>query len=331
MGPRMASRGGLVPNPKSKLLDQISEVARYKHYSIRTEEAYRQWAKRFILFHNKRHPREMGAVEIRQFLSDLATRLHVAASTQNQALNAVVFLYREVLHQPVEEFGDIERSKRPARLPMVLSKAEVRRLLAGMTGTHQMMAQLLYGTGMRLMEMIRLRVKDLNLDRNSITVRDGKGFKDRTTLLPEVLKVPLTAHLERVRLVHEQDLKLGHGSAYLPYALERKYPQGGREWGWQFVFPAKGISKDPRSGIMRRHHASELGVQRAVKEGLRLAGIHKPASCHTLRHSFATHLLEGGYDIRTVQDLLGHRDVSTTQIYTHVMSKPGLGVKSPLD
>lgn len=321
----------VVPNPKQKLLDQASEVMRVKHYSIRTEEAYRQWIRRFILFHGKRHPREMGAAEIRGFLTHLAAREQVAASTQNQALNALVFLYRQVLHLEPGELGEFERVNKPRRLPVVLTKLEVQRLLDGLEGTVQLMARLLYGTGMRLMECIRLRVKDVDFERNHIVIRDGKGFQDRVTVLPESLKGPLQEQLRRAKLLHEGDLKAGFGEVYLPTALSRKYPSAGREWGWQYVFPAKGLSRDPRSGKTRRHHAGEQVLQRAVKGAVRLAGMAKPATCHSLRHCFATHLLENGYDIRTVQELLGHKDVSTTQIYTHVMQKPGLGVRSPLD
>jgi integron integrase len=322
---------GVVPNPKARLLDQVREVIRVKHYSIRTEEAYVQWIKRFIFFHGKRHPREMGAGEIEAFLTDLAVQRKVAAATQNQALNALLFLYREVLHVELGEFSAV-RAKRPDRLPVVLTKAETAKLLAAMKpGTIGLMARLLYGTGMRLMECIRLRVKDLLFEENQIVVRDGKGSKDRVTMLPASVKVELEAHLERVKLLHQSDLAAGGGEVYLPYALARKYPQAPKEWGWQYVFPALSLSRDPRTGKVQRHHASETSLQRAVKEAVRLAGIVKPASCHSLRHSFATRLLESGYDIRTVQELLGHKDVATTQIYTHVMQKPGLGVRSPLD
>lgn len=324
-------RDGFIPNPKLKLLDQVAEVMRFKHYSLRTEQAYQQWIRRFILFHGKRHPKVMGADEVRTFLSDLASRKNVAVATQNQALNAIVFLYREVLQRDLGDFGNIERPSRPARLPMVLTRDEAKRLLAGMTGTHQLMAKLLYGTGMRLMECIRLRVKDVDFGANHVLVREGKGFKDRVTMLPESLQPELRTHLERVRLLQEDDLKRGFGEVYLPLALSRKYPNAGREWGWQYVFPSASLSRDPRTHVTRRHHVNEQGLQRAVKDAVRLAGLTKPATCHTLRHSFATRLLEAGYDIRTVQQLLGHKDVTTTMIYTHVMLKPGIGVKSPLD
>lgn len=304
---------------------------RFKHYSLRTERTYREWIKRFIFFHGKRHPREMGAFEVERFLSDLAVTRKVAASTQNQAFNALLFLYREVLHEDLGQIGEVERAKRPERLPVVLTREEAQKVLNGMSGTFQLMARLLYGTGMRLMECVRLRVKDVDFGQNQIVVREGKGFKDRVTLLPESVKQALEEHLKRVKLLHEKDLAEGNGRVYLPYALSQKYPSADREWGWQYVFPAAGVSRDPRSGVVRRHHVNEQGLQRAMKDAIRLARIAKPASCHSLRHSFATHLLEAGYDIRTVQELLGHVSVLTTQIYTHVMQKPGLGVKSPLD
>jgi integron integrase len=331
---------GLNPNPKLKLFDQLSEVARFKHYSIRTEEAYRQWVRRFLQFNRRggsvaaggwRHPRELGAVEVQAFLNDLALNQKVAVSTQNQALNGLVFLYREVLHMGLGDIGKIERPRRPARLPVVLTRGEAHRLLAGMTGTHQLMASLLYGTGMRLMECVRLRVKDVDFAANHILVRDGKGWNDRVTMLPDRLKGQIQAHLKRVKLLHDRDLAAGQGRVYLPFALGKKYPNAEREWGWQYVFPAAGLSRDPRSGMLRRHHVNEQGLQRAVKEAVRLAGITKPASCHSLRHSFATHLIEKKYDLRTVQELLGHKDVSATQIYTHVTADPGIGVQSPLD
>jgi integron integrase len=321
----------IIPNPKARLFDQVREVIRLKHYSLRTENTYLEWMKRFIFFHQKRHPREMGAPEVKAFLTDLAVHRQVAASTQNQALNALVFLYQEVLGITLGEIGEFARAKRPKRLPVVLTRAEVQRLLAAMEGTYLLMGRLLYGTGMRLMECIRLRVKDVDFERNQITVRDGKGEKDRVTVLPGKVKDALRDHMERVKVRHEQDLLDGRGQVYLPYALTRKYPAADREWGWQWVFPSAKLSVDPRSGKERRHHVQEVGLQRAVKEAVRWAGITKPASCHSLRHSFATHLLEAGYDIRTVQELLGHQDVSTTMIYTHVMAQPGIGVRSPLD
>jgi len=321
----------IIPNPKARLLDQVREVMRLKHYSLRTEQTYIQWIKRFIFFHQKRHPREMGAPEVKAFLTDLAVRHRVAASTQNQGLNALVFLYQKVLDLSLGEIGEYARAKRPQRLPVVLTREEVQRLLAATKDTYQLMARLLYGTGMRLMECIRLRVKDVEFERNQLIVREGKGQKDRVTVLPSSIKPALQDHLARIKLRHEQDLKEGYGQVYLPNALAQKYPVADREWGWQWVFPSAKRSVDPRSGRERRHHIQEVGLQRAVKEAVRLSGINKPASCHTLRHSFATHLLESGYDIRTVQELLGHKDVSTTMIYTHVMQQPGIGVRSPLD
>ena len=279
-----------------------------------------------------RHPRQMGASEVAAFLSSLATERDVAAATQNQALNALVFLYDRVLQQPLGDLGVLARAKRPVRLPTVLSQSEVRRVLAALKpGTPGLVIRLLYGTGMRLMEALRLRVKDVDLERQQIVVREGKGDKDRVTMLPDKIKSDLVEHLKRVRLVHEKDLADGGGGVYLPHALAEKYPNAEREWGWQWVFPAGQLSKDPRSGAVRRHHVHELTIQRAMKAAVILARLPKPASCHTMRHSFATHLLENGYDIRTVQDLLGHQDVATTQIYTHVMQKPGIGVRSPLD
>jgi integron integrase len=314
-----------------KLLDQVRDVLRKRHYSIRTEQAYVDWIKRYIFFHEKRHPLEMGAQEISRFLSHLATERNVAASTQNQALNAIVFLYKQVLQKEIGDLGPTERAKKPERLPTVMSREEAGRLLAAIMGIHQLMAKLLYGCGLRLMECVRLRIKDVDFDQNQIIVRDGKGMKDRATMLPEQLKPLLVEQLKRVRILHEQDLRNGLGEVYLPYALERKHPSASREIGWQYVFPADRISGDPRSGRKRRHHVGEDGLQRAVQKAARTAGFTKPVSPHTFRHSFATHLLEAGYDIRTVQELLGHKDVSTTMIYTHVMKRGGMGVKSPLD
>ena len=317
--------------PKSPLLEQVRRCLRLRHYSIRTEQAYVQWIKRFILFHGKRHPAEMGADEIRHFLSHLASDGSVAASTQNQALSALLFLYRDVLGVELPYVEGIERARRPARVPVVLTREEAGRLLSQVGGTYRLMAGLLYGSGLRLMECVRLRVKDLDFGYRQVTVRDGKGEKDRRTVLPESLTGPLERHLERIRLLHEEDLSGGYGRVYLPYALERKYPSAAAEWVWQWVFPAGKLSRDPRSGEVRRHHASEDMLQAAVKRAAREAGVEKRVSCHTLRHSFATHLLEAGYDIRTVQELLGHTSVETTQIYTHVLNKGGRGVRSPLD
>lgn len=313
------------------LLDEVRDVIRLKHYSIRTEEAYVNVIRRFILFHHKRHPRDMGVDEIRQYLSHLATNGQVAASTQNVALAALLFLYREVLGIDLPLIEGVERAKRPQRIPVVLTPEEVERILKQMTGTHHLMASLLYGAGLRLMEAVRLRVKDVDFDYYQIIVRDGKGEKDRRTILPEPLVELLQRHLAKVRLQHEEDVRLGCGSVYLPYALERKYPKAATEWIWQYVFPAAKLSIDPRTAAKRRHHAAEDGLQKAVKAALRNSRIEKRASCHTLRHSFATHLLEAGYDIRTIQELLGHADISTTMIYTHVLNKGGRAVRSPLE
>ena len=314
-----------------KLLDQVRLRLRTKHYSIRTEQAYVAWIRDFILFHHKRHPRELREPHISAWLSYLATERRVAASTQTQALSAILFLYREVLGITLERIDNIERAKKPQRLPVVFTKEEARAVLAQLSDTHWLMTNLLYGAGLRLMECLRLRVKDLDFARRQITVRDGKGAKDRFTMLPEKLREPLLRHLERVKLLHEQDLRHGYGQVYLPFALARKYPAAAGEWGWQYVFPAAKLSRDPRTGEVRRHHCDEQALQRAVRQAIRQAGIAKPGNCHTFRHSFATHLLEAGYDIRTIQELLGHSDVSTTMIYTHVLNRGGKGVKSPLE
>jgi integron integrase len=313
------------------LLECVRRQIRLLHYSIRTEEAYVSHVKRFILFHKKRHPSEMGVEEIRQYLSHLANEGRVSASTQNQALSALLFLYREVLGSDLPFIDGIERAKRPAHIPVVLTRAEVEGVLTSLSGTHRLMASLLYGSGLRLMECVRLRVKDVDFGYRQITIRDGKGEKDRRAVLPESLAEPLQRQLERTRLLHEEDLRGGYGRVYLPYALDRKYPHASAEWAWQWVFPARKLSADPRSGEVRRHHASEDMLQAEVKKAVRAAGLAKRVSCHTFRHSFATHLLEAGYDIRTVQELLGHSDVSTTMIYTHVLNKGGRGVRSPLD
>ncbi|MEY2408291.1 MAG: hypothetical protein QOF48_961 [Verrucomicrobiota bacterium] len=320
-----------LPNPKLRLREQLHEVMRYKHYSVRTEETYWGWIRQFIFFQGKQHPREMGAPEVHLFLTHLAADRSVAAATQSQALNALVFLYGQVLHQPLGQLEELERPSRPARLPVVLTRSEAQKLLAVVPEKHVLLVRLLYGTGMRIMEGVRLRVKDVDFGAGQIIVRDGKGFKDRVTMLPEILHGDLQRQLERARVVHSQDLEAGFGRVHLPFALERKYPNANREWCWQYVFPADKRSRDPQTGVVRRHHVQEENLQRAVKEGARHAGIVKPVTPHVLRHSFATHLLENGYDIRTVQDLLGHKDVATTQIYTHVMARPGMGVRSPLD
>ena len=316
--------------PAPRLLDQVREVIRIKHYSIRTEQAYLQWIRRYILYHGRRHPRDMGESDVTEFLSSLAIKAKVSASTQNQAMHAILFLYRDVLKASIPWLENVQRAKRPLRLPVVLTREEVKALLAGLEGTAWLMAALTYGAGLRLMECLRLRVKDLDLDRGQLLVRDGKGQKDRVTMLPRDVVDPLRSHLAKVRLLHERDLKAGFGRVYLPFALDRKYPNADREWGWH-VFPSARRSVDPRGGVERRHHCDPSVLQRAVREAVRRAEIVKPASVHTLRHSFATHLLESGYDIRTVQELLGLSDVKTTMIYTHVLNRGGRGVISPLD
>jgi integron integrase len=314
-----------------KLLDQVRGKIRLKHYSIRTEQAYVDWIRRFVLYFDKRHPRDLGAAAVEQFLTHLAVNGKVAASTQNQAKSALLFLYKEVLAVDLPWLDNVERARAPKRLPVVLTRDEVQAVLSRLSGTHWLIASLLYGTGMRIMEGLRLRVKDVDFKRREILIRDGKGFKDRVTMLPISLAAALQAHLARVRELHEMDMQQGYGAVYLPNALARKYPMAAREWAWQYLFPAGKLSTDPRSGEVRRHHVQDQSVQRAVKQAVRDAGLTKPATPHTLRHSFATHLLEGGYDIRTVQELLGHSDVSTTMIYTHVLNKGGRGVMSPLD
>lgn len=318
------------PTPP-KLLDQVRDKIRVKHYSIRTETQYVQWIRRFIYFHGKRHPRDMGATEVEAFLSHLATEGNVSASTQNQALSALLFLYREVLGIVLPWMDTMVRAKKPQRLPSVLTRAEVALVLERMEGTHGLMARLLYGTGMRLMECCRLRVKDIDFAQREILIREGKGAKDRVTRLPETLVAPLKEHLAKRRRLYDDDFAKGMAEVYLPDALARKYPKAETEWIWQYVFPSGSYSVDPRSGHERRHHIDEKLLQRAMKRAVGASGIAKFATPHTLRHSFATHLLEGGYDIRTVQELLGHSDVSTTMIYTHVLNKGGRGVVSPLD
>ena len=317
------------PEPP-KLLDRVRWHLRVKHYSIRTEQSYIDWIRRFILFHGKRHPAEMGEPEIAAFLTHLAVDSNVAASTQNQAFSALLFLYQQVLDRKLE-FIAVERVRRPPKLPVVFTRAEARAVLAHLKGDYRLMAHLLYGSGLRLLECLRLRVKDIDFGYRQITVREGKGMRERITILPERLCLPLQAHLARVKELHQQDLTRGGGTVYLPSALHRKYPKAAREWPWQYVFPADSLSVDPRSGETRRHHAGEKNLQNAVKQAVRAARIAKAASCHTFRHSFATHLLEKGYDIRSVQELLGHKDVSTTMIYTHVCNKPGLSIRSPVD
>lgn len=317
--------------PKPRLRDRVREALRARHYSRRTEKTYVAWVRRYILFHGKRHPAEMGGAEITRFLTSLAVDGKVAASTQNQALSALLFLYREVLEQDVPWLDNVVRAKRPRRLPVVLTREEVRAILEHLDGVPRLMAILLYGAGLRLLECARLRVKDVDFGSNQIVVRGGKGGKDRTTLLPAAVKEDLGRHLELVRQQYQRDLERGAGWVELPASLARKYPSAGRDWGWQWIFPATRIYVDPLTRQRRRHHLHESVLQRAVKEAVRRAGLAKPASCHTLRHSFATHLLEGGYDIRTVQELLGHRDVSTPMIYTHVLNRGPGGVRSPAD
>jgi integron integrase len=314
-----------------KLLDQVRDVIRLKHYSIRTEEAYVDWIKRFILFHNKRHPKELGSPEIEAFLTHLAVEGHVAASTQNQALAALLFLYRDVLRQELADPINAMRAKESQHLPAVLTKDEARRVIAQLSGIYQLQARLLYGAGLRLLECLRLRVKDVDFERRAIIVRDTKGDEDRVTMLPDSVVEPLKEHLQRVKRLHEQDLAKGLGKVYLPDALDRKFPNASREWLWQYVFPSDRLSVDPRSGAVRRHHTDESGLQRAVRQAAQQVGLTKRVTCHTFRHSFATHLLENHYDIRTVQELLGHKDVKTTMIYTHVLQRGGLAVRSPLD
>ncbi len=316
---------------KLKLLDQVRAMLRLKHYSRRTEESYVNWIKRYILFHHKKHPKDMGAPEIEAFLTHLAVEETVAASTQNQAFSALLFLYRYVLQIDLPESIDALRAQKPKRLPTVLTPEETHRLLDQLTGTYQLMAQLLYGGGLRLMECIRLRVKDVDFARHEILVRDPKGRVDRVTMLPEKLVAPLQAHLQRVKQLHQEDLKHGYGLVDLPYALSRKYPNASKEWAWQYIFPAKGLSCQPESGQLCRHHQDESNLQKAVRVAAQRAGIDKPVGPHTLRHCFATHLLDQKYDIRTVQELLGHKDVKTTMIYTHVLNRGGLAVRSPLD
>jgi integron integrase len=328
----MMSLGAPTTNHKQpRLLDQVRAAIRLRHYSIRTEEAYIQWIRRYILFHNKRHPKDMGAPEINAFLSHLAIKDRVAASTQNQALCAILFLYKQVLDQDPGRLEGVVRAKKPTKLPVVFTVEEVQAILVRLQGTVWLMASLLYGSGLRLMECARLRVKDIDFQCRQLVVKDGKGQKDRVTMLPSRLIVPLKQHLARVKTVHEEDLGSGLGAVYLPFALEKKYPNAATEWGWQYVFPASKISIDPRSGKKRRHHIDETILQKAVKSAIRQAGIAKQGSCHSLRHSFATHLLQSGYDIRTVQELLGHSDVNITMVYTHVLNRGGKGVSSPLD
>jgi integron integrase len=314
-----------------KLLDQVSDAIRVKHYSSRTEKTYKDWIMRYILFHNKRHPKDMGAEEIQAFITYLATERHLSASTQKQALSAVIFLYRHVLHMDIALPSDIFRAEKSETLPVVLTHQETMSVINKMTGVTQLMAKILYGSGLRLMECLRLRVKAIDFGNHQIIVRDGKGEKDRATMLPDALIPDLQMHLETVRVIHQQDLKAGYGEVYLPYALARKYPNAAKEWMWQYIFPASARSVDPETKKIRRHHLDESVLQKAVRQAARIVGIDKPVSPHTFRHSFATQLLQSGYDIRTIQELLGHKDVKTTMIYTHVLQRGGMAVKSPLD
>ena len=319
------------PAQPPKLLDQVAAKMRVKHYSLRTEKSYVDWIKRYIWHFDKRHPKDIGATEVEEFLTHLAVTRNVSASTQNQAKSALLYLYKEVLGVELPWLDNVTQAKVPQRLPVVLTQAEVQAVLSRMDGTMWLIASLLYGSGLRIMEALRLRVKDVDFAQREILVREGKGFKDRVTMLPLSLVAPLKAHLLKVQALHNDDLNSGHGEVFMPMALERKYPSGGKSWSWQYCFPSIKLSVDPLAKKIRRHHADEKTVQRAVKKAVKLAGIVKLATPHTLRHSFATHLLAGGYDIRTVQELLGHSDVATTMIYTHVLNKGGKGVSSPLD
>ena len=337
---RQRPLGRLQPNPKLPLRQQVHEVMRFFHYSQRTEETYWQWVVRYLRFHKRpgvegpaawRHPKELGAAEVAAYLTHLATAGQVSASTQNQALNALVFLYAEVLHQPLGELAEFARAQRPARVPEVLSRAEVARVLEAVEADYALPLRLLYGSGLRIMEALRLRVKDVDFAMKQITVRDGKGAKDRVTTFASSMIALLQNHLPKVKVLWEQDLAAGRGAVYLPYALERKYPNAHREWAWQYVFPAREVSTDPRSGVVRRHHVDPSVVNKAIKAAARRAGLTKVVSAHTFRHGFATHLLARGTDIRTIQALLGHQDVATTMLYTHILQRGGQGVASPLD
>jgi integron integrase len=317
--------------PRPRLYDSVVEVLRAHHYSLRTERAYVGWIRRFILFHRPRHPRELSEANANRFLTHLAVDEHVAASTQNQALAAILFLYDKVLEQPLDRIEGVIRARKPKRLPVVLTADEVARVMAYLTGDKWLIATLLYGGGLRLLEALRLRVKDLDFERGEITVREGKGDKDRVTMLPEVVTRPLHDHLKRVQEIHQQDLSDGYGRVELPHALGRKFPHADREWRWQFVFPQERRWVNRQMGKQGRHHVHESLIQKAVSQAARLAELTKRVTCHTFRHSFATHLLVDGYDIRTVQELLGHKDVKTTMIYTHVLNRGGRAVRSPAD
>ncbi|NOS98371.1 MAG: integron integrase [Methylotenera sp.] len=333
----MLNTSNTLKNEPPKLLDQVRGKIRLKHYSIRTEQAYVDWIKRFILHFDKQHPKDLGAAQVEQFLTHLAVVGKVSASTQNQAKSALLFLYKEILGSELPWLDDVEQAKTSKRLPVVLTQQEVQAILSQLSGTHHLVVSMLYGTGMRILEGLRLRVKDIDFARKEILIRDGKGYKDRVTMLPLSLLIPLQAHLAQVKMLHEKDLAQGYGAVYMPFALGKKYPYAARDWAWQYVFPSGKLSVDPRSldengaGETRRHHVQDQAIQRAVRQAVVDANLTKPATPHTFRHSFATHLLESGYDIRTVQELLGHSDVATTMIYTHVLNKGGRGVSSPLD
>jgi integron integrase len=325
------ARRAPLPPEVSRLLDRVRSAIRTRHYSVRTEKAYLGWIRRFVSAHDGRHPVEMGLPEVARYLAHLAIRSHVSASTQNQAFSALTFLYRDVLERPIEGLEEVARAKRPVRVPLVLSRDEVQAILECLRGTPSLMCALMYGAGLRLLECCRLRIKDVDFARGELVVRDGKGRKDRVTVLPARLAAPLAKHVGRVRVQHAADLAAGAGAVALPDALDRKYANAHREWAWQWVFPADRFYTDPVTGHRRRHHLHETVVQREFATAVRTAKVAKPATCHTLRHSFATHLLESGYDIRTIQELLGHSDVATTMIYTHVLNRGGRGVRSPLD
>jgi integron integrase len=333
--PRLVSippRTAPTPSPQQpKLLDRVREALRSRHYSHATEQCYCHWVKRFIFFHHVRHPAQMAEPEINAFLTHLAVKERVSASTQNQALSALLFLYRQVLGREIGDLGDVIRARKPKRLPVVMTRDEAKAVLGHLDGDKGLMAALMYGAGLRLMECLRLRVQDIDFERNELMVRDGKGSKDRRTMLPKSLKQPLLDHLRRVRTIHDGDLADGWGRVQMPGALDRKYPNAPADWRWQWVFPQENRWKNTKTGEQGRHHVHETILQRAVKEAVRKAGVVKHVGCHTFRHSFATHLLESGYDIRTIQELLGHKDVTTTMIYTHVLNRGGHGVRSPVD
>lgn len=320
------------PTQGKKLLEQVSDSIRLKQYSPRTEKTYVYWVREYILFHNKRHPKEMGMTEITQFITHLVTEKKVSGSTQNQALSAILFLYRHILNIELEDETLYRlRPQKGKTVPVVLSRSEAKQVIAGLTNVYKIVTQIMYGSGLRIMEVLRLRVKDVDFDNHQIIVRDGKGGNDRFTMLPDSVILPLREHLNQVKLMHERDLKAGFGSVYLPFALERKYPNAHKEWLWQYVFPASSRYQDAETGLTRRHHLHATAVQKAIRQAAQAANIAKHVTPHTFRHSFATHLLQNGYDIRTIQELLGHKDVKTTMIYTHVLQRGGLAVRSPLD